>query len=51
MIDERPENEQEQQNDEAASQDEGPDVTELDKDPAYNPKEAGLDGLENVRGG
>lgn len=50
MIDERPENEQDQPADEAA-QDDGPDVSELDKDPAHNPEEAGLEGLENVRGG
>ncbi len=50
MTDERPEEQQEQQPDEA-TQDEGPDASELDKEPDYNPKEAGLDGLENVRGG
>ena len=50
MIEER-EDQQENPTADDAQPDEGPDVSELDQDPAYNPEEAGLEGLKDLKGG
>jgi hypothetical protein len=50
MIEER-DDQQESPATEEPRQDEGPDVSELDQDPAYNPDEAGLKGLKDLKGG
>jgi hypothetical protein len=47
MTDER----EDQQQPEETSQDGGPDVSELDKEPDYNPDVADEEGLKDLKGG